>query len=82
MEEFKSEVDDLLHETRVFEVPALFHHLANIKNDSLYTKAKTDRVAFWEQCAKKLVWSKPWKEALVWDKPYAKWFVGGKINAS
>ena len=49
----------------------------------LYThKAKTDRVAFWEQCAKKLEWSTPWKQALVWDKPFAKWFVGGKINAS
>ncbi len=24
----------------------------------------------------------PWKQALVWEKPFAKWFVGGKINAS
>jgi len=82
MDQFKSEVDDLLQETRVFQVPALFHSLANIKDDSLYIKAKTDRVAFWELCAKRLEWFAPWKEALVWDKPFAKWFVGGKINAS
>ncbi len=79
---FKTEVDDLLHETRVFQVPSLFHNLANIKNDSLYAKAKTDRVAFWEECAKKLHWTTPWKQALIWEKPFAKWFVGGKINAS
>jgi len=78
----KTEVDDLLQETRVFHPSPLFHNLANIKNDSLYAKAKTDRVAFWEQCAKKLVWSCAWKQALVWEKPFAKWFVGGKINAS
>lgn len=78
----KTEVDDLLQETRVFQTPALFHNLANIKDNSLYIKAKADRVAFWEQCAKKLEWSAPWNQALVWDKPFAKWFVGGKINAS
>ena len=78
----KTEVDDLLQETRVFHPSSLFHNLANIKNDSLYAKARADRVAFWEQCAKKLEWSCAWKQALVWDKPFAKWFVGGKINAS
>ena len=31
-----------------FKLPSLFHNLANIKNDSLYAKAKADRVAFWE----------------------------------
>jgi len=82
MEQFKSEVDDLLHEFRVFYPSTLFHNLANIKNDSLYAKAQADRVAFWEQCAKKLDWSKPWDKALVWDLPFAKWFVGGKLNAS
>ncbi|MFH1461429.1 MAG: acetate--CoA ligase [bacterium] len=37
---------------------------------------------FWEQEAKKLTWFEPWKKVLEWNKPYAKWFVGGKINAS
>ncbi|MBD3272920.1 acetate--CoA ligase [Candidatus Dependentiae bacterium] len=37
---------------------------------------------FWEQEAKKLKWFKGWNKVLDWNKPYAKWFVGGKINAS
>ena len=82
MDQFKTEVDDLLHENRIFQVPSLFHDFANIKDDSLYAQARADRLAFWEQCAKKLEWSKPWKQALVWKRPFAKWFVGGKINAS
>ena len=82
MDQFKTEVDDLLHETRVFQVPSLFHNLANIKDNSLYDKAQANRVAFWEECAKKLEWFSPWQKALVWDKPFAKWFVEGKINAS
>ena len=82
MDQFKPAVDDLLHETRVFPVPPLFHDHANIKNDSLYVKAQADRLAFWEECAKKLEWSAPWEQVLVWDSPFAKWFAGGKINAS
>lgn len=37
---------------------------------------------YWEQEAKKLSWNKTWNKVLEWNKPYAKWFVGGKINAS
>jgi acetyl-CoA synthetase len=37
---------------------------------------------YWEQEAKKLTWNEPWNKVLEWNKPYAKWFVGGKINAS
>ncbi|MBU3742546.1 MAG: AMP-binding protein, partial [Candidatus Kapabacteria bacterium] len=39
-------------------------------------------VAYWEQQAERLVWSRPWKTALVWKHPHAKWFVGGTINAA
>ncbi len=82
MEPLKTEVDDLLQETRILEPSPLFCNLANIKNNSLYEVAQKDPVSFWEQCAKRLDWFKPWDKALVWDKPFAKWFVGGKINAS
>ena len=27
-------------------------------------------------------WFKPWNKVLDWNEPHAKWFVGGKINAS
>lgn len=82
MKEFKSEVDDLLVENRIFEAPSTFKSHAHIKDKSLYNEAKLNRIAFWEQCAKRLDWFKPWQEALVWQKPFAQWFVGGKINAS
>ena len=44
--------------------------------------AKSDNVSFWNEEAKKLSWFKPWTETLVWNSPFAKWFIGGKINAS
>jgi acetyl-CoA synthetase len=28
------------------------------------------------------LWDTPWSEVLDWQSPYAKWFVGGKLNAS
>ncbi|MCK4650872.1 acetate--CoA ligase [Candidatus Babeliales bacterium] len=37
---------------------------------------------FWENKAKNIFWFKKWKKILEWDYPYAKWFVGGKLNAS
>ena len=82
MDDFKSEVDDLLTENRIFEAPQFFKTHANIKDNQLYLKASKDRIGFWEECAKQLDWFEPWKDALVWQKPFAKWFVGGKINAS
>jgi acetyl-CoA synthetase len=37
---------------------------------------------FWAEQAKNLVWSKEWNKVLDWsDPPFAKWFVGGKLNA-
>ncbi|MDW0282915.1 MAG: acetate--CoA ligase [Nitrososphaeraceae archaeon] len=37
---------------------------------------------FWAEQAKNLVWFKEWNKVLDWsDQPFAKWFVGGKLNA-
>jgi acetyl-CoA synthetase len=41
-----------------------------------------DQISFWNEEAKKLSWFKQWTKTLEWDLPFAKWFVGGKINAS
>ena len=52
-------------------------------NDSEIRKeANSDFVSFWNGQAKNLSWFSPWKETLVWQHPFAKWFVGGTINAS
>jgi len=45
-------------------------------------KAKEDFISFWNSQAKKLSWFKPWETTLEWNPPFARWFVGGTINAS
>ena len=44
--------------------------------------AKLDQVSFWNEQAKKLSWFNQWTKTLTWNSPFAKWFVGGEINAS
>ena len=44
--------------------------------------AELDNVSFWNEEAKKLSWFKSWTKTLEWNSPFAKWFVGGEINAS
>ncbi len=53
-------------------------------NNDLKTRATAsqDSVKFWESQAENLYWSKRWHTALEWNPPFARWFVGGKTNAS
>ena len=51
-------------------------------NNSIRKSAESDYISFWNDCAKSLHWFEPWSETLNWNPPFAKWFVGGKINAS
>jgi acetyl-CoA synthetase len=37
---------------------------------------------FWATQARNLVWFKEWNSVLDWNPPFAKWFVGGQLNAS
>jgi acetyl-CoA synthetase len=49
----------------------------------LYERAAADPQAFWAELAEKeLHWFEKWSQTLDWNPPFAKWFVGGKINAS
>ncbi len=41
----------------------------------------SDPERFWAQEARKLDWYKTWDKVLDWNPPYARWFVGGKLNA-
>jgi len=45
-------------------------------------KADSDFILFWDDQAKNLSWFKKWNKTLEWNPPFAKWFVGGTINAS
>jgi acetyl-CoA synthetase len=70
-----------LHENRRFEPPAELAENANAKAD-LYDHAASDRIAFWEEQARELDWASEWDQPLEWKPPFAKWFIGGTLNAS
>jgi len=75
-------LSNLMREERRFEPPAELAADANVKADT-YQDAAADRVAFWEKQADRLDWTQRWDRVLDWDDPpFAKWFVGGKLNAA
>ena len=74
-------IENLGQENRHFPPSAEFVAQANFKAD-IYATADADRLAFWESQARELTWDQPWSTVLDWQVPYAKWFVGGKLNAS
>ena len=74
-------IDNLGHENRTFAPSAEFAAQANAK-PGIYEEASADRLAFWEKQADALAWTKKWDQVLDWKVPFAKWFVGGKLNAS
>lgn len=77
-----SVIDSLLPEVPVISPSETFIKQANYSDLSIYEQAQQDRLGFWESQAKKLYWHTPWKQVLDWQRPYAKWFVGGTLNAS
>jgi acetyl-CoA synthetase len=76
----ESALDALLHENRRFDPPAELAREANAQ-PGLYDEADADREAFWAKQAGWLRWDTPWSTVLDWQAPFAKWFVGGRLNA-
>jgi acetyl-CoA synthetase len=37
---------------------------------------------FWAAQARNLIWFKEWNHVLDWNPPFARWFIGGQLNAS
>jgi acetyl-CoA synthetase len=74
-------LDNLSSEDRTFAPTPEFAAQANAQA-SIYGEAAHDRLKFWETQAEALVWERKWDTTLEWSPPFAKWFVGGKINAS
>ena len=75
-------VDALLQEHRTFPPAKAFKAQAHINDEKIYALAAKDPEKFWADQARILEWFKPWKKVLEWNRPFAKWFVGGKLNAS
>ncbi len=75
-------IDALLQETRRFPPSPEFTANANVRDPSVYQRAHDDPEGFWAEAANRLDWFQRWDKVLEWDAPWAKWFVGGKLNAS
>ncbi len=74
--------EEFLTESNTIVRPSLeFIAQANIQSDALFQEAEQDRLAFWASQASCLEWFQPWEKTLEWTPPYAKWYVGGKLNA-
>jgi acetyl-CoA synthetase len=74
-------LSNLGSENRTFPPTEAFASQANAKQE-IYERADKDYLAFWEEQASALYWHKKWDRALDWQSPFAKWFIGGKLNAS
>ena len=75
-------LSNLLREHRRFAPPRELAEHANV-SASAYDEADADREAFWAAQAERLHWEQPWTQVLDWsDKPFARWFVGGTLNAA
>jgi acetyl-CoA synthetase len=75
-------LSNLLKEDRRFEPPEELAANANLKEEA-YARADADREAFWAEQAERLHWDTKWDQVLDWSNPpFAKWFVGGTINAA
>jgi acetyl-CoA synthetase len=78
----KETLSNLLQENRRFDPPPELAAHANVTADA-YAEASADRLAFWERAAERLTWDQRWDQVLDWSRaPFAKWFTGGKLNAS
>ena len=77
-----AEIDALLTEDRSFPPSAEWRANARVSDPGVYARADADPERFWAALAAELDWFEPWTTILDWQPPYAKWFVGGKINAS
>src|ERR1043166_8609388 len=75
-------IETLLDEQRRFPSPGAFKAQAHVHDTTAYERARRDLEGYWAEWAKQLEWSRPWDRVLEWKPPHAKWFLGGKLNAS
>ncbi len=75
-------IDALLQETRVFPPSPEFVANAVMADPQVYARAAADPDRFWAEAANRLDWVRRWDQVLDWNPPWARWFVGGQLNAS
>lgn len=87
MSENSGQIDNVMHEDRVFPPPAEFSAKATLNSaeqyQKLYDHAKDDPEGFWDEIAQKeMHWFEPYTKVLDGAATDVKWFVGGKTNIS
>ncbi len=84
--EQRPDIESILREQRKFVPPQDFVSHARIKSEAerreLCRRAEESPEAFWAEQARRLDWFKPFDKVLEWQPPFAKWLVGGQLNAS
>ncbi len=75
-------IETLLDEQRRFTPSDAFTAQAHVRDTSPHERARRDPEGYWADWAKQLEWTRPWDRVLEWKPPHAKWFLGGKLNAS
>ncbi len=70
-------------EDRTFPPPVEVACDALVTGNELHEEAETDYEGFWaRQAGDLLTWHREWDTILEWELPYARWFVGGRLNAA
>jgi acetyl-CoA synthetase len=79
------DIESILREGRKFAPSPEFSRNAWVKGeaeyDQLARRAEQDAEGFWAEQARQLDWFKPFDQVLEWKFPFAKWFLGGELNA-
>src|SRR5579875_1214959 len=83
----EADITSVLHEERLFPPPPAFAARARISSleqlQALRQRAAEDPEGYWAEQAEALTWFQRWQQVLDWSHPpFAKWFIGGKLNAS
>ncbi len=75
-------IEDYLAEDRTFPPLDSFKADALLTDAEVYDEAAADPEGFWaRQASDLLTWRKEWDTVLEWEQPFARWFVGGQLNA-
>ena len=75
-------IEDWYLEERRFVPSEDFRRQSLVTDTSMYAEAERDWQGFWARQALALDWDREWHTICEWELPFAKWFVGGTLNAS
>jgi acetyl-CoA synthetase len=80
-------IESVLQENRSFPPSEAFRARARISSEAeyqrLYRESLDDPEAFFGRVARELPWIEPFERVMDWSgAPVARWFLGGKLNAS